>query len=114
MKTYHRFSAAVLRDRRWPALRLAAKRRDRFRCVVCGAVGRLEVDHVKPVRDAPNLAFDLTNLQTMCASCHARKTRIEVGWQDAVNPARQAWRDLVRDMRNPNTEKGKLRLCLSQ
>lgn len=96
--SHPRYSAHVIRSPRWPALRLAAKRRDGWRCVQCGAVGRLEVDHVKPVRDAPELAFDLTNLQTLCASCHTRKTRIECG-HDPLSPERQAWRDLVRTTR---------------
>lgn len=93
--TYHRHSARVIGSKRWPALRLAAKRRDGFRCVECGAVGRLEVDHVKPVRTHPELAFDLSNLQTLCASCHTRKTRLECG-HDPQNPLREAWRNLVR------------------
>ena len=57
--TWNRPSAPVIRSPRWPALRLAAKRRDDWRCVQCGARGRLEVDHVKPVRTHPELAFDL-------------------------------------------------------
>lgn len=84
----------VYRDARWPALRLAAKRRDGFKCVTCGSRLRLEVDHVEPVRDAPERAFDLGNLQTLCGPCHARKTKIEVGLPD-LPPERQAWRDLV-------------------
>jgi 5-methylcytosine-specific restriction endonuclease McrA len=93
VKFHHRHSVAVIRSRRWPALRLAAKRRDGWRCVQCQAVGRLEVDHVQPVRTHPALAFDLSNLQSLCPSCLTKKTRIELG--QAVNPLRQAWRDLV-------------------
>jgi 5-methylcytosine-specific restriction endonuclease McrA len=109
LKQYDRHSAAVIRDRRWPALRLAAKRRDGFKCVKCGASGRLEVDHIKRVKDAPDLAFDLANLQTLCKSCHSAKTRIEVGWAD-VDPARAAWRDLVAMLAKP---KPKESLCCS-
>lgn len=94
LRRWDRPSATVHRDRRWPALRLAAKRRDGWRCVQCGAAGRLEVDHVKPVRTHPELAFDLANLQTLCTPCHARKTRLEVGHPD-LPPERQAWRDLL-------------------
>ena len=81
---YFRHSRAVIRDRRWPALRLSAKRRDGWRCVQCGARGRLEVDHIQPVRDAPELAFELKNLQTLCTSCHAKKTIIEAGLQKSI------------------------------
>jgi 5-methylcytosine-specific restriction endonuclease McrA len=97
VKTYHRHSAATIRDRRWPALRLAAKRRDGWRCRSCGGRGRLEVDHVQPVRSHPELGFELSNLQTLCVSCHSRKTRIECGL-DPLDPQRQRWRDLVRDL----------------
>jgi 5-methylcytosine-specific restriction protein A len=94
--TYHRHSARIINSRRWLSFRLDAKRRDGFRCVQCGAVGRLEVDHILPVRTHPELAFDLSNLQTLCPACHTRKTRIECG-HDPLSPERQAWRDLVRD-----------------
>jgi len=100
LKKYHRHSAAVIRDKRWPALRLAAKRRDKWKCVKCKAVGRLEVDHIKPVRSHLELSFELTNLQTLCVPCHSRKTRIEVGL-DPLHPARAAWRDLVAMLAKP-------------
>lgn len=93
--TYHRHSARIINSKRWQALRLVAKRRDDWRCVQCGAVGRLEVDHIQPVRTHPELAFELSNLQTLCPACHTRKTRIECG-HDPLSPERQAWRDLVR------------------
>lgn len=96
MKQYHRPSRAVQRDPRWPALRLAAKRRDGWQCVQCGGRQRLEVDHRQAVRDAPDLAFDLTNLQTLCAACHGRKTRLEMGF-DPLHPERAKWRALLRD-----------------
>jgi 5-methylcytosine-specific restriction endonuclease McrA len=98
VKTYQRHSAKVISDRRWPALRLAAKRRDGFQCVKCGAAGRLEVDHIKSVRDAPELAFDLSNLQTLCTPCHSAKTKLEVGFGHEVDPKRAAWRNLVQSM----------------
>lgn len=98
MKHYQRHSARVIRDKRWPALRLAAKRRDDFRCVKCGATGRLEVDHIQRVKDAPALAFELSNLQTLCTPCHSAKTKIECGFGNEVSPARTAWRELLDAM----------------
>ncbi|WP_321340951.1 HNH endonuclease [Breoghania sp.] len=94
-----RYGASVYRSPRWKAVRHLAKRRDGFMCVTCGASGDLEVDHIKPVRTAPELAFELSNLQTLCVACHSRKTRIEIGFGNEVDPQRQAWRDLVQDMR---------------
>lgn len=99
MKHYDRHSAAVIRSARWKSLRLRAKRRDGWKCVECKGVGRLEVDHIKPVRSHPELAFDLSNLQTLCGSCHARKTRIECGFPE-LSPARAAWRDLLKSAPN--------------
>jgi len=95
---YERAGAAIYRTPRWKSLRFLAKRRDGFKCVSCGAAGRLEVDHIKPIRSHPELAFEMDNLQSLCPACHARKTRIEVGIVP-LSPQRQAWRDLVQDMR---------------
>lgn len=101
-REYARHSAKVTRGQRWKALRMQALDRDDWSCVKCGERRRLEVDHIEPVRDRPDLAYSLTNLQTLCGRCHARKTRIEVGLGQP-NPAREAWKSLLRDMqRNPN------------
>lgn len=91
---YDRAGAAVYRDPRWAAVRLQAKRRDNWKCVQCGSRYRLEVDHIEPVRHRPDLAFDLTNLQTLCGPCHGRKTRIEVGMGES-NPKRDKWLELL-------------------
>lgn len=103
MTKYHRHSAKVTRSKRWKALRLEALRRDGWQCVKCGARGRLEVDHIAPVRTAPERAFDLTNLQCLCGACHARKTRLEIGL-GRENPAREAWKSLVHDTGRQPTE----------
>lgn len=100
---YVRHGLHVYRDVRWPALRLQAKRRDDFRCVTCGSRYRLQVDHIAPVRDAPERAFDIDNLQTLCGPCHGRKTRVEAGHPE-LSPERQAWRDLMRGMSRKPTE----------
>lgn len=85
------------RGQRWKALRQAALRRDGWQCVQCGARGRLEVDHIRPVKDAPELAFDLSNLQVLCPSCHTKKTRIEAGFSPP-DPKRAAWREAVSEL----------------
>lgn len=47
-------------------------------CLECKALGRVtlatDVDHIKPVRDAPELFWDPTNHQPLCGTCHKRKT----------------------------------------
>ncbi len=98
---FARHSASVTRGPRWKALRLQALERDEWRCVQCGTRKGLEVDHIEPVRDRPDLAYALSNLQCLCGRCHARKTRIEVGHKP-LPPERARWRDLLRQMaRNP-------------
>lgn len=97
-KEYKRHSAKVTRGPRWKALRMQALERDGWQCVQCGERRRLECDHVKPVRDRPDLAYVLSNLQILCGRCHARKTRIEVG-HTPLSPKRQEWRDLLTSMK---------------
>ena len=89
---WQRHSAAVTRTARWKGLRLMALRRDGWACAQCGARGRLEVDHVTPVRTAPERAFDLTN---------TRKTRLECG-HPPLSDERQKWRAAVAQMMKGN------------
>lgn len=107
---WERHGRWVYRDKRWPALRLMAKRRDGFECVKCGSKYRLEVDHIEPVRDAPERAFDLDNLMTLCGPCHGAKTRRETGHPE-LSPERQRWRDLINSMRR--TESKETAQCLN-
>lgn len=37
----------------------------------------VEVDHITPLRVAPQRKYDLTNLQGLCKSHHSRKTAAE-------------------------------------
>jgi 5-methylcytosine-specific restriction endonuclease McrA len=54
------------------------------------------VDHIVGLRDGGE-PFELTNLQTLCGSCHGKKTRIEIGL-GVIDPEREKWRDLLRGM----------------
>jgi 5-methylcytosine-specific restriction enzyme A len=92
---WQRHSQAVIQSPRWKRLRVEILRRDDFACVQCGKRGRLEIDHIRPVRDAPELAYAPENLQTLCVSCHAAKTRAEV-FGEPENPEKRKWRILVR------------------
>ena len=104
---WHRPSRKVCRTKRWARLRVAALRRDGWACVRCGARGRLEVDHVQPVRDAPGRAYDLGNLQCLCKPCHAAKTAVEVGLPE-ISPERRRWRELVAEMRPKPSSNGEV------
>ncbi len=103
-KEYRRHSRAVTRGPRWKALRMQALERDGWQCVQCGSRMRLECDHIEPVRDRPDLAYTLSNLQILCARHHAQKTRIEVGHAPLSKP-RQQWRNLLRDMQREPSSK---------
>ena len=104
-REYERHSARVTRGPRWRALRMQALDRDGWQCVQCGSHVGLECDHVLPVRDRPDLAFTLSNLQILCGRCHARKTRLEVG-HTPLPAKRQEWRNLLRNLQgNPNEQK---------
>lgn len=91
-----RYSRHVNRKRRWLALRALVIARDGHQCRECGAVGRLEVDHVKPVKTHPELAWSIENLQLLCPHCHSVKTLIEMGRIEVASIDRSAWRSAVR------------------
>ena len=83
------------RNHDWKMAREAALERDGFKCVVCGHDGKgdaltvdrhgrvsrytqLEVNHIKPRRGADysrSCRNHLTNLETVCRSCHKRITK---------------------------------------
>jgi 5-methylcytosine-specific restriction protein A len=61
-------------DRAWRRLRAAHLARHPY-CVTpgCGRLGN-QVDHIKAHREDEALRLDPRNLQTLCHSCHSRKT----------------------------------------
>lgn len=100
-KDHQRHSAKVTRSTRWKVLRMAVLERDGFACRMCGtARGRLEVDHIKPVRTNPELSFDPRNLQALCPQCHTRKTRLECG-HPPKSDGRQLWDMAVGALQKP-------------
>ena len=48
------------------------KKRDGFRCVICGRTEHLEAHHLIPVRVDAELKYSVQNGITLCRDCHAR------------------------------------------
>ena len=61
--------------------------RDGNRCVRCGSVERLEVDHILNV--AQGGTHHPSNLQTLCAGCHREKSQREAFRARAVKRRRR-------------------------
>lgn len=56
----------------WNTIRQRVIERDKC-CIVCESTHRLEVDHIRPVKEG-GLPDD-ANLRTLCARCHAERRR---------------------------------------
>ena len=61
------FGLDILRDQALEELRLAFAAGERH----------LHIDHVLQIERRPDLRLDLSNVQTLCSLCHARKTMAE-------------------------------------
>ena len=71
----------------WKAARREVLLRDNYQCQVCGAVvhgKQAHVDHI--VRKADGAGDETSGLQTLCASCHGKKTVREQ--RDSSKPER--------------------------
>lgn len=64
-------------DWKWEAISLAHLR-EHPDCQRCGARAT-QCDHIKPPKGDLKLFFDPTNRQSLCDSCHSRKTAREDG-----------------------------------
>ena len=81
---------------RWERMRWRVFERDGWRCLECGAAGRLECDHRIPM-DRGGKPWDINNLQSLCRGCHIAKTRKERRFAQ-VGPKVRAWRNLVAEL----------------
>ena len=68
---------------KWEKIRQQVLRRDNYHCLSCGTrcLGKLRgdppphVDHIIERKERLDLELDPSNLQTLCPSCHSKKTR---------------------------------------
>src|SRR3954468_6776742 len=65
---------------RWRKVRAIKLAKDPL-CEECEKHGQTtpanEVDHIIPREDRPDLTFVMSNLQSLCKTCHSKKTRHE-------------------------------------
>lgn len=60
----------------WRRLRTQVLVDQAYQCAACGQVQvRLDVDHIVKHEGDARRFWDRSNLQGMCASCHAKKTK---------------------------------------
>jgi 5-methylcytosine-specific restriction protein A len=64
----------------WRGRRAVVLHRDGYKCVKCGARAT-DVDHIKP--RAFGGGDELTNLQSLCKTCHRSKTGQQLGHREA-------------------------------
>ena len=81
--------------RRWAEVRRTVFERDGWRCRTCGRAGKLECDHIVPLRRGGD-PWAVENLQTLCRSCHVGKSRGD--WRPPLTAAELAWRDFVDEL----------------
>ena len=66
--------------KRWQSLRIRVLRESPL-CVYCNEIGVIQkaevVDHIVPVREKRDLAFERSNLQSLCKRCHDGPKQIE-------------------------------------
>jgi 5-methylcytosine-specific restriction endonuclease McrA len=59
-------------SRRWRAFRLTILARDNYTCGYCGGDAS-SVDHVMPIKDHPEQAFNPENCISACKACNSAK-----------------------------------------
>ena len=68
-------------SKEWKVLRLYMLNKYPL-CKHCKEKGKLtssiDVDHIVDIEDAPEKRLDIDNLQTLCKSCHSKKTMEKV------------------------------------
>lgn len=98
--------ALIKNDPRWKAARAECIERDGGACVSCGSTDQLDADHIVRLSEEPALAFELSNLQTLCRPCHIEKEKqydelVRVTW---INPAYGYLRELVEEKEKESEE----------
>ena len=81
----------------WKKLRQEALERDHYECTWCKQEGKvtkeqLEVDHILELNLHPEFALELSNLRTLCKTCHNKRHGRFVGMKSKPKTFRtQEW-----------------------
>ena len=68
-------SYAVYHSTRWKKVRKFILKRDFGICKRCGHANKIMiVDHIKELKDYPELAYNYENLEVLCVPCHNTKS----------------------------------------
>ena len=67
----------------WRMLRKEVLKRDNYQCCQCGNTAEesgfpLEIHHIIPPKGNKELFYDKNNCVTLCKTCHARITQMEI------------------------------------
>ena len=80
-------------DWKWEQCRVLALKQDNHLCRSCTAKGidtpANIVDHIEPLHVRPDLRLVLSNLQVLCAVCHAEKTEADCRKYGSAEEARR-------------------------
>ncbi len=60
----------------WRCLRQRVLEEYGYRCMLCGSVDQIQVDHIQPRSKAPHLSLSFKNLQVLCKTCNKEKSNI--------------------------------------
>lgn len=63
--------------------------RDGHKCVECGSTEKLTVDHIKPLVQYPELAYEVSNGQTLCEGCRVKGVLVSLGNGELKNPCKK-------------------------
>lgn len=57
---------------RWKNLSRRLRRQSPF-CELCSSTSNLQVDHILPIVDYPELTYEVENLRVLCRTCNGRR-----------------------------------------
>lgn len=67
----------IYKNEKWLKLRYEVFKKYGAKCMLCGSIERLHVDHIKPKSIHPELSLDFNNLQILCYHCNFGKSNTD-------------------------------------